>query len=277
MILQANDLTYQIDRKILVDSISLTVQPGEFLALVGPNGAGKSTLLKMLSGDIVPTRGSVAIGQRPVGDCCPQELALCRAVMPQSAAMPFGFLAKEIVQMGRYVYQKNPIEQGQNHAVIRRVMYSTETLWMANRTFPSLSGGEQSRVTFARVLAQQTPILLLDEPTAHLDVNYQHKILCLARDCAKEGAAVVAVVHDLNLAAMYGTRMGILTKGKLCAIGSPNSVLVPSLLREVFHTHFHISKHPILSCPFVLPLPPDTYWQKPAGEGERLPLSVTFS
>ena len=183
------------------------------LAVVGQNGAGKSTLLKLLSGELSPTAGEVLVGGRLLSDYAPQDLALRRAVLPQQTILQFAFKARDVVLMGRSPHLRGTWASLEDEEIAERSMYLTETDRFASRVYTSLSGGEQARVNLARVLTQEAPILLLDEPTTSLDMRHQELIMRTARNLAGEGACVLAVLHDLNLAAAYSDRIAVLQDG----------------------------------------------------------------
>jgi len=253
--IRGENLTVSIDDQTLLERVSVGVHGGELLGIVGPNGAGKTTLLRALSGDLELFEGTVYIDDRPLSDFDSRELARRRAVMPQSSYLPFLFTAREVVRMGRAPWEGERGEREHGAKLTDYAMGLTDTQEYAIRAYPTLSGGEQSRVTLARVLAQETPILLIDEPTAHLDLRHQHLVLQLARELASEGAAVVAVLHDLNLATMYVDTALVLHRGKLVASGPVETALHPDLLGPVFGLEFVHQPHPDLDRPMLVPLP----------------------
>jgi iron complex transport system ATP-binding protein len=254
-VLRGEALTVRVDDKTLINDVSLGVHGGELVGVVGPNGAGKTTLLRALSGDLEVSAGTVFIDERPLGEFDARELARRRAVMPQSSYLPFLFTAREVVRMGRAPWEGEHGEREHGAKLTDYAMGLTDTQDYAIRAYPTLSGGEQSRVTLARVLAQETPILLIDEPTAHLDLRHQHLVLQLARELASEGAAVVAVLHDLNLAAMYADTALVLHRGELVAAGPTEDSLHPETLGPVFGMDFVLQSHPDLERPMLVPLP----------------------
>ena len=253
-VLEAREVSYRAGSALLVDGVSLALAPGEVLALVGPNGAGKSTLLRLLAGDLTSSSGEVLLDGRPLASYGPRELALRRAVMPQQTVLQFAFTAREVVLMGRSPHLRGA-EREHDFAVAHACMMRTDSAQFAGRAYPTLSTGEQQRVTLARVLAQQTPILLLDEPTSSLDIRHQEMVMQIAREAAEEGAAVLAVLHDLNLAAAYADRIAVLRRGRLVAAGAPADVLTGELLSDVFEHPILVTPHPVRPCPLVVPLP----------------------
>lgn len=254
-ILEAYAVTYAIKGQPLITNISLALHPGEVLILVGPNGAGKTTLLRLLCGDLHPTGGQVLLGGEPLPHLAPRAQARQRAVLRQGSTIAFPFTAFEVALMGRYPSTAHRGETRADHQIARDALAQTEMLPFAERLVPSLSGGEQTRVALARVLAQQTLVLLLDEPTAALDLRHQHITMQHARRLAAAGGAVLAVVHDLNLAATYADRIGVLSRGRLVALDTPLAVLQPDLLSTVYGVTVQVQPHPLLPIPLVLVLP----------------------
>lgn len=247
-VLVAEDVGLLAGGRWLLRDITHEFAPGHVIALVGPNGAGKSTLLNVLAGDMVPTQGGVHLDGRPIRDYRPRELATRLAVLPQQVMLQFPFTAREVVEMGRHA------RRGVNDAsAVARALSRTETRHLAERTFPSLSVGEQARVSLARVLAQETPILLLDEPTASLDLRHQQLVMRVAREIASTGGTVIVVLHDLNLAAGGADCLVLLREGRLVASGPPAEVLTERRLTDVFEYPISVTAHPLHGGPLVLP------------------------
>ncbi|HLV04950.1 heme ABC transporter ATP-binding protein [uncultured Georgenia sp.] len=235
---------------VILDDVDLAVHAGEVVALVGPNGAGKSTLLGVLSGDI-PTSGAVMLAGQPLAHWSTTEAAMRRAVLTQRVTVSFPFTCRQVVEMGRAPWVATPAED-HDDAAVDRALELTDTAHLADRVFSSLSGGEQARVSLARVLAQATGVLLLDEPTAALDLHHQELVLRLMRERAAAGDAVVVVLHDLNLAAGYADRVAVLDHGTLAAFGAPEDVLQPDLLSAVYQHPVEVLPHPRTSAPIIL-------------------------
>lgn len=239
--LVADQLSVSLSGRPVLKDISLRISPGEVLVIVGPNGAGKSTLLRVLSGEMHPDHGTASINNTPINEISAAALARQRSLMPQHASLTFPFKVRDVVAMGRDPF-RDDADHGADSAAITWGMNATDVSILADRPYTRLSGGEQQRVQLARVLTQSwrqagtvTPrYLLLDEPTASLDLAHQHATLHLAKELANEGAGVVAVVHDLNLAALYADRVAVLSLGSLAALGTPDDVLMPELIEEVF-------------------------------------------
>jgi iron complex transport system ATP-binding protein len=250
--LKMRNVSFSAGKAQLLRDVSLDAAAGEVLAVVGPNGAGKSTLLRLLAGELSPTNGEVLIDGKPLKSYGAAALALKRAVLPQQTILTFAFSALEVVLMGRNPHLKDGWPNKDDEQIAQRAMEHTETTSFAPRKFPSLSGGEQARVTLARVLAQEAPLLLLDEPTSSLDVRHQEQVMATARRLAVAGACVLVILHDLNLAAAYAHRIAVLHQGSLVACDVPAAVLQPELLKEVFECDFDVL--PIESDrPYVLP------------------------
>lgn len=259
-VVRAEGVTVRRAGRALLDGVDLTVRAGELLALVGPNGAGKSTLLGVLSGDVSGTAGrgesdagEVRLLGRPLAGWTPPELALRRAVLPQEAAVSFPFSVAELVAMGRAPWA-GLSAPGEDDAVTDAAMDGTGIAHLAERRFPTLSGGERARVMLARVLAQDTQVLMLDEPTAALDIRHQELVLSIARQIARDGGAVIVVLHDLGLAAAYAHRVAILSEGRVAAQGAPADVFTTSLLSAVYQHEVEVLPHPRTGVPLVVPL-----------------------
>ncbi|MEV8389959.1 MULTISPECIES: heme ABC transporter ATP-binding protein [unclassified Streptomyces] len=238
-------------REVLRD-VGLDARAGEVLALVGPNGAGKSTLLAALAADLRPDRGEIRIAGRPAHDWSAPELALRRAVLPQAAVLSFPFPVAEVVRMGRAPWAGTAREDEDEDAVAG-AMAATETTEFAARPFSALSGGERARVALARVLAQRAPLLLLDEPTAALDLRHQELVLRVCRERAAAGDAVVVVLHDLGLAAAHADRTAVLHDGAVAAVGPPAEIFRDELLSRVYRQPVEVFPHPRTGAPLVVP------------------------
>ena len=237
-------------RQVLAD-ITLEVNAGEVLALVGPNGAGKTTLLSVLSGERVPTSGRVTIDDRDLASFSAIELARRRSVLTQDNQLSFPFRVDQIVEMGRSPWARTPKFED-DVPVLQLAMSRTDITGLTARRFTELSGGERARVSLARVLAQDTEIVLLDEPIAALDLRHQEDVLRLARELAAEGRAIVIVLHDLSLAGAFADRIGLVSEGRLVALGSPHEVLTASAISRVYGLAVEILERD--GRPLVIPL-----------------------
>ncbi|MCB2223808.1 MAG: heme ABC transporter ATP-binding protein [Actinobacteria bacterium] len=251
-VLRAAGVTFRAGDTALVDAVDLDLDPGEVLGIVGPNGAGKSTLLGLLAGDLVPDEGEVLLDGRPVGAHRPLELARRRAVLPQSTVLQFAFRVLEVVMMGRYPHRE--ATPADDDASVEAAMARADIGHLRHRMFPTLSGGERARASFARVLAQDSPIVLLDEPSASLDVRHQELVMSVLRSLADAGGSVAAILHDLNLAARHADRVAVMSGGKVVEAGPTAEVLRADLLTAVYQHPVAVVPHPELDCPLVLPL-----------------------
>mgnify|MGYP003644030702 FL=1 len=231
--ISARNIAVRLGGRAILDDVSLDVNPGEVLALVGPNGAGKSTLLSVLSGDRKPDSGTVTIDGRELGSIRHGELARLRAVLTQENSVSFPFRVSEVVAMGRSPWARS-LESRDDVAVVNEALEVTDVAHLGDRRYTTLSGGEKARVSLARVLAQHTPVVFLDEPTAALDLRHQEDVMRVARSMAEDGRAVVVVLHDLSLAGAYSDRLALIAHGALDAIGTPSEVLTAERVERVY-------------------------------------------
>lgn len=241
-------------RRIL-DGVDLAVRPGELVALIGPNGAGKSTALGVLAGDTVPDHGVALIDGRDARGVKVAELGRLRAVLLQQKGVSFSYPVREVVAMGRMPWARTP-QRDDDDAIVADALERTATAHLADRDVTTLSGGELARVSLARVLAQRCPIVLLDEPTDALDLGHQEQVLALAAELAGAGRAVLAVLHDLDLAAAYADRVVLLSDGRVVADGPPEEVLTASRVAAVYAYPVDVIPHPVTGAPLVLPVRP---------------------
>lgn len=229
----ASGVGVTIDGHEILRDVSLEIHAGEVLALVGPNGAGKSTLLSVLSGDVRATAGSVEIDGRDILSVRHLELARLRSVLTQENQVSFPFTVAEVVEMGRSPWARTG-SGDDDAAAIAAAIEATDVAHLVTRRFTSLSGGEKARVSLARVLAQQTSTVFLDEPTAALDLRHQEDVMATAAQIARGGRAVVVVVHDLSLAGAYADRVALIARGRLESVGAPAEVLTAERVRRVY-------------------------------------------
>ena len=240
-------------RRILHD-ISLDVHSGEVLALIGPNGAGKTTLVRAVSG-VIPYTGRIRTNGEDFAPLSTLQRARYVATVPQAVSLPPAFTVWETVLLGRTPYLNFLGQPSQkDEEIARQSLGRVSALPFADRRVGELSGGEQQRVLLARALCQSTPILLLDEPTAHLDLQYQVSLLELVSQLAhRDNLAVLIALHDLNLAAHYADRIALMVAGNIKAMGKPKEVLQPELIAEAYCLPVQVVKHPFLDIPLVLP------------------------
>lgn len=238
----------------VLHDVSFNVNNGEVLALIGPNGAGKSTIIRAASG-VIPSTGQVRTNGDDFHALDPMQRARYMAVVPQAISLPPAFTVWETVLMGRTPYlgflgHASSLDEELARGALSRV----HALAFADRRVGELSGGEAQRILLARALCQSTPILLLDEPTAHLDLQYQVSLLELIRELAhNENLAVLIALHDLNLAARYADRVALLVGGHLEAIGKPRDVLTPEAISQAYCLPVNVVEHPFMDAPLVLP------------------------
>ena len=249
----AQNVSVRIGAKTILDDVSLTLRPGEVTALVGPNGAGKSTLLAVLAGDLQPTAGTATLDGVAIRGMKPLELARARSVLPQHTKTLFSFEARAVVEMGRFPWNDRSDDDHFVEAALDRV----GARHLSDRSFPTLSGGEQTLVNLARILAQQTAVVLLDEPTAALDLGHQELVLTIARELADAGRTVVVVLHELNLAARYAERVVVLHAGRIVADATPAEALIAEHISVIYGHPVAVIDHPLLpGRRLVLPAPP---------------------
>jgi len=238
----------------VLHDVSLTVAPGEILALIGPNGAGKTTLLRTIGGILPMTAGRVQVDGQNLASLSPMQRARILSVVPQARQMGGAFTVAQAVMMGRTAHMGWLGHPSQiDRAAVALALRQTQLETFAERPIAQLSGGEQQRVLLARALAQSTPVMLLDEPTAHLDLRHQFELLSLLRKLtAEKQLAVLMAIHDLNLVSRVADRVALLVDGRLQAVGTPGDVLCPKILRDAYKTEIEIVYHPVTAEPLVL-------------------------
>jgi iron complex transport system ATP-binding protein len=253
-VVRAEGLSFAYGQHTVLHGISTEIRQGERIAIAGPNGSGKTTFVRILSGALRPSRGTVMLDGRPVHDHSPRELARHLAVVAQHVDPTLSFRVRDLVAMGRTPHIGFLSGQGDSDATaVEKALRETDSLPLADRRFSELSGGEQQRVMIAVGLAQETDFLLLDEPTVHLDLQHQHDLLSLLGRLNRErGMGVVAVLHDLNLSALYFERLVVFHDGRVVANGTPADVLTQETVRRVFEAPVRVVPHPTSSLPQVL-------------------------
>ena len=249
---RARHVSVELGGQTVVRDVDLEVHVGEVVALVGPNGSGKSTLLAALTGDASLASGDVELDGAPIGSWASRELAMRRAVLPQHAVVTFPFTVHQVVRMGRAPWLGTPRADDDDRAVAH-ALDVTDVSALASRAYTSLSGGEQARVMLARVLAQEAQLVVLDEPTAALDLHHQEVVLATARARAAAGDGVLVVLHDIGAAGVCADRIALLDQGRLVACGPPHDVLVPERLREVYRHDVEVLVHPVTGELLVVP------------------------
>ena len=256
--LEANDITIKYGSRLAVAGVSLRLSPREIVAIIGPNGAGKSTLLTALNGGLKPSSGQILLDGKPLKHFARRSIGRKIAVVAQEADVRFPVTVLEFVLGGRYAWAQTGIwgwETAHDLQVAREVLTETELQTLSGRLMNELSGGERQRAVLARALATEAKILLLDEPTANLDLAHQATILALVRHrCDRRDAAAVVVTHDVNLAAEFSDYVLLMKDGKTVAFGPPAEVFSPELLQEVFAVRVLVDAHPLTGVPRITPV-----------------------
>lgn len=253
---EASDIWFSVRDRIILQNVSLTIQPGEFTAVVGPNGAGKSTLLKALAYENTNFQGKVKINGKSAESYSAKSLSLIRAVLPQNSNVQFAFTAEQIVHLSRHAHRTTKIE---NCKIVDEVMELTSTVEFKDRNYMTLSGGEKQRVQMARVLAQvweetlYPRYILLDEPTSNMDISQQQQLFSLAKMVCKRNIGVMAIVHDLNQAVQFADKLYFLRDGKITASGEAKNVFTKSIIEETFCCRVNVYHDPCNNCPYIIP------------------------
>lgn len=248
--LTVHNLTLFYDRHPILDRLEFAISPGQRVALLGANGAGKTTLLRCISRALKPADGAIFLNNRDIKSLSPRDLARIMAVVPQETRADFDFTVEETVLMGRLPYLKRFVVEGDDEKLIaRRAMAKTGVNHLAERSIATLSGGEKQRVIIARALCQEPQILLLDEPTANLDLGYQHTLLELIAGLNTErGITVIAAIHDLNLAARFFEYILLLAGGSILAAGTAEEVITPGTIKKAYGVETLVYRHPLTGC-----------------------------
>ena len=256
--LEARDLTVSYDHRIAVANISVTLKVGEITAIIGPNGAGKSTLLRALNGQIKHASGVILLDGQPLERLNRRSISRRIAVVAQEAELRFPVTVLEFVLGGRFAWATNAgwgWETERDLQVAEAVLRETELSELSARLMNELSGGERQRGLMARALATEAPILLLDEPTANLDLSHQATLLSLVRNrCNSHQASALVVTHDINLASQFADNILLMKQGRTLHSGSPEEVLKPEILEEVFEVKVLVDAHPVTGGPRVTPV-----------------------
>ena len=254
------NITVTIGKRALVREISIDIVPGQVTVMIGPNGAGKSTLLRTLTGEHKPASGTIKFDNKPLTHWPARSLAKCRAVVEQHSRLSFSFPVLEVVLMGRTPHLEGG-ESRRDIDIAWAAMEKAGVTHLAEQSYTTLSGGERQRVDLARALTQiweatadRNRYLLLDEPTASLDIAHQHETLKLAREVAAQNVSVFVVLHDLNLAAQYGDHVVVLHDGCCLANGQPAEVLTSEIIEQAFSVPVLVTPHPCHNCPLIVPI-----------------------
>ncbi|MBO9578053.1 MAG: ABC transporter ATP-binding protein [Microbacteriaceae bacterium] len=254
--LSASEVSVAYGEVSVLDGLSIDIAPGRITAIVGANASGKSTLLRAMSRLVAPTAGAVLLDGAAIHKLPSREVARVLGLLPQSPTAPEGIVVADLVARGRHPHlgmlQRWTAE---DEAAVERALAATDTLDLADRTVDELSGGQRQRVWIAMALAQETGVLLLDEPTTYLDVTHQVETLDLLQDLNHaRGTTIVMVLHDLNLAARYADQLVAVASGRIAAVGAPSEVLTAGLVEEVFGLRCEIIDDPVSGTPLVVPI-----------------------
>lgn len=247
MSLEIQNLAGGYPDKTVIQALNLSLQPGEWLSLIGANGSGKSTLLKLISRILQPTTGAVLLDSKAIHTQPSQVVARSLALLPQQQPIPAGLTVRQLVSLGRSPHQpwwQWELTAADQHRV-QAAIAATQMQTFSDRPVEQLSGGERQRAFLALALAQDPKVLLLDEPTTYLDLRYQLQLLELLKDLNRQGLSIVTVLHDINLAARYSDRIALLHTGQVWAVGSPDVVLTPANLAQVFGVEVSVMQTPI--------------------------------
>jgi iron complex transport system ATP-binding protein len=252
--LSGSDLTLAYDSRVIASTLDVSIPDGSFTVIVGPNACGKSTLLRALAGLLEPKRGTVVLDGASISSYRAKEVARRLGLLPQTATAPEGISVADLVSRGRYPHQKllrqwTPEDENQ----VAAAMEATGVTALADRAVDELSGGQRQRVWMAMALAQQTNILLLDEPTTFLDIAYQIDLLDMCADLNEQGRTLVAVLHDLNQACRYATHLIAMKAGKIVAEGDPSAIITAELVADVYGLVCQVIQDPQTHTPLVVP------------------------
>jgi iron complex transport system ATP-binding protein len=259
-VLEVKGLWFSYFKEPILKDISFSIEKGEFVSIVGPNGSGKTTLLKCISKILSFQKGSIKLFGQDIKVLNPRKIAKKIASVPQETHIIFSFSCLEVVLMGRSPHLgRFQMEGKEDLKVAQEAMRLTDTIDLSDRSIHSLSSGERQRVIIARALAQRPKILLLDEPTSHLDINHQQDIFdLLAKLNAEQELTIICVLHDLNLASLYSRRLILLRKGKIYADGQPKEVITSKNINEVYGAKVLLSENPKSQSPHIMLVPKQT-------------------
>lgn len=253
---EVSHLTLRVRDKVILSDVNLAIRPGTFTAIVGPNGAGKSSMLKVMAHEHQRYQGEITINGKEVKSYTPKELSKVRAVLPQHTTMQFAFTTQQIVMLGRHA---STHMQKENLSIVEEVLERTALQSLKDRNYLTLSGGEKQRVQLARVLAQvwdetlYPRYILLDEPTSSMDIAQQQNIFSLAKAVCERNIGVMAIVHDLNMAAQFADHLYFLRNGKIVAHGEAEKVFTKSNIEETFCCRVNVYRDPCNNCPYIIP------------------------
>ncbi|MGE7915539.1 ABC transporter ATP-binding protein [Lysinibacillus xylanilyticus] len=249
MTLETKQVSFSISDERILHEVSVQIKEKQFVGLIGPNGSGKSTLLKNMYRVLKPESGTVLLNEQDILKQSSKSIAKNLAVVSQETPVVFDFTVHDLVSMGRTPHKKLfELDQERDFQIVKNALDQTGIAHLEKRSFSSLSGGEKKRVMVARALAQQAQMLILDEPTNHLDIQHQLQLMDLIQTLH---LTVVAAIHDLNIAAMYCDQIYVLQQGRIVNFGTPEEVLTPALLQDVFGVYADIQTHPLTGKPYL--------------------------
>lgn len=254
--IQVEKLSFSYDLQKVLEQVNMNIKRGSFFSIVGPNGSGKSTLLKVISASLKPQKGVVYLEDRDINHMKSRSIAKLLSFVPQNTSLEFDFKVSDVVLMGRYPYvSKLKGETQEDLDIAEKAMQYTNTTHLRNRSFMELSGGERQRVILAQALAQDTDILILDEPVSHLDLQHQVEILNLIKKmCVDKKLTAITVLHDLNMASAYSDYIVMMKEGKIRCQGIPFETLTASNIKEIFNTDVYVSVSPVGNKPYIYAL-----------------------
>jgi len=249
------NISFRYDHHTAIDNITFTVNHGEFIGIIGPNGAGKSTIIRLLAGFMKPNEGFIVFSGRNLQEYERRELAKNIATLPQATDTPFSFTVEELILMGRYPHaQKSFRYEKKEEEFARYVMETMEISHLHGRGIDTLSEGERQKVYLSQCLAQDPKALLLDEPVSHLDIRHQIQTFDVLEKLHNEGMTIIVVLHDLNIASEFCSRLILVSNGRIHADGNPKSVLTFQNIEKVYDTVVIVKENPLSGKPFVVPV-----------------------
>ncbi len=248
-------VSFRYGPQIVLKDIDLDVERGEVIGIIGPNGAGKSTLLKLIAGYLSPDKGSIMLSGRPLGDYSRRTLAKHIATLPQTLDMPFPYTVEEFIVMGRYPYDRRSFSYGiEEKEVVLETMNALNIGHLAGRQINALSEGERQKVYLAQCIVQDPGILLLDEPVSHLDIRHQMRVLEILENLQTKGLTILMILHDLNLASEFCSRIVLIARGSIYASGLPAATLTYENIEKAYDTVVIVRENPLSKKPFIIPV-----------------------
>lgn len=254
--LEVNDIEFGYNENPILKDVSFSIKKGEFISIIGPNGSGKSTLLKTLNNIYTPNKGEIYLHGKNIEEFKRLEIAKKISLVPQETNINYEFTVEDIVSMGRHPYKgRFEKENLEDKSIVEEALKLTSTIDLRNRLITEISGGEKQRVVIAKALAQNSSIILLDEPTSNLDINHQIEVLNLLRDLNKDkNTTIIIILHDINLAARYSDRIIFLNDGEIISEGSPEDVITKKNIKRAYHMDVYLEKNKYTNTPYLVPI-----------------------